>query len=195
MKIHLSIAVLLSLTANLAGPQNAVGQSIAVDRIVSVATGDWNKDGEPDTAMLVAPPQDGDDMGVMFLLGERYTGRQVMHSFAPSKIWGNVVTAGQVPKVVALKNGSIAVTSENAAIGRNRWQQQLTIAFRDNRFVVAGFTHSYYDTLNNDDIGNCDLNMLSGRGKVNDKAVRFKRSSVELTNWKDSLGISVCGFY
>lgn len=34
------------------------------------------------------------------------------------------------------------IVSQNDAVGRDRWEKILTIAYRDHDFVVAGFTYA-----------------------------------------------------
>lgn len=62
--------------------------------------------------------------------------------------------------------GSIQITSGNEAIGRGRWHEILTIAYRDETFRLAGFYNDWYDTLELDDSGTCDLNLLNGEAEV-----------------------------
>ncbi|GEO86399.1 MULTISPECIES: hypothetical protein [Alphaproteobacteria] len=45
-----------------------------------------------------------------------------------------------------MANGSIAVTSQNFGIGRNRWEQTPTLTCGEGRFIAAGYTYSFYDT-------------------------------------------------
>jgi hypothetical protein len=53
----------------------------------------------------------------------------------------------------------------NESIGRDRWRQTLTVAWRDDTFVLAGFTYSWYDTLDPEKSGTCDVNLLTGKGE------------------------------
>ena len=82
-----------------------------------------------------------------------------------------MVMAGRATSIEALPNGSILITSHNDSIGRDRWEQKLTIAYRNFDFVVAGYTYSSYDTLDLDNTINCDFNVLTGKGKLDDKPV------------------------
>ncbi|WP_421702355.1 hypothetical protein [Aliiroseovarius sp.] len=94
---------------------------------------------------------------------------------ATLKIWNNgnfvlevpgiawVGGIGQEPELAVTPHGSLQVISMNEAIGRNRWHETLTIAYRRGVFVVAGYTYDWYDTLNLNDQGTCDMNFLSGK--------------------------------
>ncbi len=54
----------------------------------------------------------------------------------------------------------------NESIGRDRWHQTLTVAWRGNAFVLAGYTYEWYDTLNVSENGKCDANLLNGKGEM-----------------------------
>lgn len=72
---------------------------------------------------------------------------------------------GQQPKLMLTDHGALQVVSMNAAIGRNRWEQTLTLAYRNGVFVLAGFTYNWYDTLDLENSGTCDVNLLTGKGE------------------------------
>jgi len=54
----------------------------------------------------------------------------------------------------------------NESIGRDRWRQTLTIAWRDGAFMLAGFTCSWHDTPDLANSGTCDVNLLNGKGEL-----------------------------
>jgi len=106
---------------------------------------------------------------------------------------------GQQPTIQLAPNGSVQVLSMNDSIGRNRWTQTLTIAYRRDAYRVAGFTYDWYDTLDLEDYGICDLNLLTGTGNLTkaDKPMQLVRTSqkaVPVTEWTDDLPIpKACG--
>lgn len=61
---------------------------------------------------------------------------------------------------------SLRMWQGNIAIGRNRWEMVQIWAFRDGRFLPAGFTYSEYDTLDPAAGYTCDVNLLTGRGEL-----------------------------
>jgi len=106
---------------------------------------------------------------------------------------------GQQPELSLAANGSVKLVSMNEAIGRNRWHKTLTIAFRDGTYRVAGMTYDWYDTLELSDNGECDLNLLNGKGFLtrdgNKSAVRTKLTALPVTAWKDGMPLPpACGF-
>ena len=161
-------------------------------RIISAATGDWDKDGSPDLALLAEPPEGSEDSHGIYIYLKGETNRLQLKTFAPDKVWGSVTTYGQEPFIEALPNGSILIASHNDAIGRNRWEQKLTIAYRNFDFVVAGYTYTSYDTLDLDNTTNCDFNVLTGKGKLDDKPVAVAGAMIFLKDWDDETGQKVC---
>ncbi|WP_457582886.1 hypothetical protein [Ensifer canadensis] len=170
-------------------------EAIEPGRIVSAATGDWDKNGASDLALLVKPDEgtDEDNAVYIYLAGE--DGPLALKSAIPNKVWGQYGMVGQAPSVTALSNGSLVITTHNDSVGRDRWEQKLTIAYRNFDFVVAGYTYSSYDTLNPDNTSHCDLNVLTGKGKWNDKPVSFKGELVLFKDWTDDRGQQACGIY
>ncbi|HTO33496.1 MAG TPA: hypothetical protein VL202_20320 [Pararhizobium sp.] len=191
--MKMSLAVMTALFG-LSAQMVSAADAIDPERIVSAATGDWDKDGNADLAMLVAPNADSDeDNAVYIYLSDGDTGALTLKTIAPNKIWGTLAMAGQVPSITALPNGSILITSHNDAVGRDRWEQKLTVAYRNFDFVVAGYTYTSYDTLDPDNMSDCDFNVLTGKGKSNGIPVNTKGEIVLLKNWADDRGQSVCG--
>ncbi len=78
--------------------------------------------------MLVAPPENATDEnhGVyLFLSGE--TGRLELKEIVPNLVWSSSALFGQNASLEAMPNGSFVIVSQNAASGRYRWEQRLTV--------------------------------------------------------------------
>lgn len=170
--------------------------------VLDAAVGDWNKDGREDLALLATTS--GDDMQVglyVYLREEETNGSLLSLALAvPDKIWGGrggeTAAFGQEPSIRALSNGSIAITTQNFGIGRNRWEHTISLAHRDGRFVVAGLTFNSYDTLQEEEPLSCDLNLLTGRGVVNERKISFAPITLQLQDWEtqdgEDPGIRIC---
>lgn len=191
MKMSLAVmTTLLSLSAIAAQAADAIDP----DRIIYAATGDWDKDGSSDLAMLVAPAEGSDeDNAVYIYLNDGRTDRLKLKTVVANKVWGDLIMAGRAPSITALENGSILVTTHNDSIGRDRWEQRLTIAYRNFDFAVAGYTYTSYDTLNPDDTTDCDFNVLTGKGMRNGKPIATNGELIFLKDWTDDRGQTVCG--
>lgn len=183
------------LLCGLTTAASATAQDFPAERIFAAAMGDWNKDGSPDL-VVIAKPSDGsdDDNGVYIYLADPSEARLKLKVAAPNKVWGNLTMFGQEPGITALANGSIKLTSQNSAVGRDRWEQSLTIAYRNEQFVVAGYTYSSYDTLDPNNTSQCDLNVLTGKGTANGKPVTARAEAVTFEAWNDEIGQKACGF-
>lgn len=79
---------------------------------------------------------------------------------------------GQQPELSVNDAGSVVLTSMNEAVGRNRWRMDVTIAHRQGDWRVAGFTYGWHDTLDLSAWGQCDINLLSGRGVLETESSR-----------------------
>lgn len=186
----------LWLSVGLLPAMGVLAQSFPAERIISGASGDWNKDGAADLALLVAPGSDDEVIGIYLYVTERDRGLLKLVTSAPDKVWGNSRLDGfygQDPAITALANGSIAVMSQNSAIGRNRWERTLTLAYRENRFIVAGYTYTYYDTLDPDGSGSCDYNVVTGKLKRDETAQSVAPRTVSVEDWTDEIGSKACG--
>ncbi|WP_439628063.1 hypothetical protein [Shinella sp.] len=185
------IAALL-LTASLAAP--AAAADFPAERIMAMASGDWNKDGTPDLALVATPGDDsGDDNGLYIYVAKPEENRLTLALALPRTVWGNLTMFGQEPELAALANGSFTLTTKNDSIGRDRWRQTLTIAHRNFDFIVAGYTYSSYDTLDTDAVSDCDLNVLTGKGKALGQPITGKAQFVLLKDWNDEIARSICG--
>lgn len=161
----------------------AVALPAAAQQIGPVVQSDLNGDGRVERFYLL---DTGD--GTVDLLIEN-TGGGVI--FAENIAWLGGI--GQQPELDVAANGSVRLTSMNEAIGRNRWSQTLTIAFRQGTYRVAGFTYAWRDTLDLDAWGSCDLNLLNGRGilekAVGTKDVRTSFPALPVTEWRETTPI------
>ena len=97
-----------ALLLSAALPAMAAADDFPADRIIAMASGDWNKDGTPDLA-VVATPGDGsdEDNGVYVYLAKPEENRLTLALAAPNVAWGNLAMYGQEPELAALANGSL----------------------------------------------------------------------------------------
>ena len=151
--------------------------------VLGVVIGDWNKDGGMDRAVLVAPEDIDHDVGLYIYLDDSDNSSS-LKIFKPNLVWSGTMW-GTTPSLTVTSAGSLQVISQNQAIGRNRWSQRLTIAYRNDNFVVAGYTYESYDTLDPDAELVCDVNLLTGKGIKNKKIFSNPRQTIKLANWTE----------
>lgn len=146
-----------------------------------VVTSDLNGDGKPERFTLV------DSDGSVDLQIEAAGGRVVI---AQDIAW--LGGSGQEPELTLAPNGSVRLTSMNESVGRGRWHQTLTIAYRNGAYMVAGYTYDWYDTLDMNNNGNCDINLLNGKGNLikngsSAAPISSKMRALPVTDWKDDI--------
>jgi hypothetical protein len=134
------------------------------ETVIGSLTADWNDDGRPDRAILLEDLSKGTATLLIYLSQPGDAPMQkVVHNAEIATVGG---MWGQQPALSLSKAGSLIVTSMNESIGRTRWEINLTIAYRMQHFVVAGYTYSRRDTIDLDNFFSCDVNFLSGKGEA-----------------------------
>ena len=152
-------------------------------KVLGFVIGDWNDDGGMDRAILVAPDNEDDDVGLYIYLQDDDNSSQ-LELYKPNLVWSGAMW-GNMPSLSVTSSGSLQVLSQNQAIGRSRWSQKLTVAYRNNHFVVAGYTYDAYDTLDLNAGLNCDVNLLTGKGVKNKISFRIAKQNIKLADWTE----------
>jgi hypothetical protein len=80
-------------------------------------------------------------------------------------------------------NGSLRAHTAHTGIGRRAHEQTLTIAFRNGAYQVVGLTRVNWDRIEPHTNTTCDMNLITGRGTVNDRSVRVRARAKVLTSW------------
>jgi len=141
----------------------AVAQSWPPGTLIAALSGDWTGDELPDLAVLIAGSDD-DMVADLILYHGTGRGLEPVLSLPGVAFFGDMW--GQTPGLMARTPTSFVLTSEQTAIGRTPWTQEVTLAFRGDEWVVAGFTHAFYDRIDPDNSGRCDVNLLNGGWEV-----------------------------
>ena len=148
--------------------------------ILSVVTTDWNGDGSFDRAVLAFSKDDPSETELFIYLSDLSRNGMKLAVHKKNIAWLGALW-GTLPSLEMNKSGSLIVTSLNDSIGRNRWTQKLTIAYRNNIFVVAGYTYVSYDTLDPKNNLSCDVNLLAGNGKRNAKSFKLSAKIIDVS--------------
>lgn len=179
-----------ALVAYLLASPALAEETIDPGRIAAVATGDFDRDGDTDLAMIVRPPREhgADGNGIYIYLAEPYEGRMMLKAAATNKVPGSFIYAGESVAIAALQNGSILVTAKNDTPGQRHYEIRLTLAYRNSDFLVAGFSFS-------EDVPDpieCDVNLLTGKGKVDGKPITGTPGAVPVAQWENEIGQDIC---
>lgn len=159
MKLALFLSATLLSSIAFAGNSNHGPHQPSI--IASIAM-DIDKDGEIDLAHLATPEKNAqEDLDLWIKLSsdnEYFKVEAVVMDM-------NGGMAGMGTELTLNPAGSLQVYSYNDSIGRTRWEEYITFAYRKGTVVLAGYTHNYRDTLDLSYI-NCDVNLLSRKGVV-----------------------------
>jgi len=99
-----------------------------------------------------------------------------LHYF-PNLVFSSVM-AGQEASLQLSPEGELQVLSGNHAVGRTRWDQNLTIAWLDEAFRLVRVTRSWWDALASESDGRCEVDLRSGWG-ITDGAAGAREITVE----------------
>lgn len=162
-----------------------LGTPVAAQDVIDSTVSDLNGDGLRERFTLLRYAGAGT---VDLIIEDTGTGRITARDVA------GIGGTGQEPELDLAPNGSVRLTSMNESIGRDRWRQTLTLAWRDGAYRVAGYTYRWYDTLDLDRSGKCDLNLLTGKGFVKKgqgatQTVAHGETAVPVTDWTENAPI------
>lgn len=179
----------LAFAALLAAPLAAHAQdTVPPQNVISAVTGDWNGDGSFDRALLV---EDEDGANLLIYLSDG--DGMKLDSDAKAFVWSGTMW-GTLPELKLSASGGLQVHAENDSVGRDRWEQTYSLAFRDGKMVVAGLTASAHDTLDPKGGGNCDINFLTGKGTSNKKKVTIAGGATAVGDWTQDSVPQACLF-
>ncbi|GLS39212.1 hypothetical protein GCM10010869_48090 [Mesorhizobium tianshanense] len=190
-------------------PTAALAEPIETQKIITAATGDWNGDGATDLAMIVET-EPSEPMDIHFFLRDRE------HNFLrPAGIVREQITgewngydrpgyeaSDTEPELTALPNGSIKLYLPAMPVGSKRTNQTLTLAYRNDAFIVAGFAYDYHDYLEHNVASDCNYNVLTGKGEssrkrpdgtTEQKIVSVEGKIIPFAEWNPGTGFSACG--
>lgn len=172
------LPVIRTLFLLVAAALMAAGPLVAQVQIAA----DFDGDGAEDLAELVVNTHLMSADLVIATATQTYRFPQIAYSGA---------AAGQEASLALSSDGALEIHSGNLSIGRDRWDQTLTIAWQEDAFRVVGIMRSWWDTLTPDSDGNCEIDMLTGRGMANGPVgtyeIRLETPAPPLADWEGVL--------
>ncbi len=161
---------------------------IRPERVISVITSDWNGDGAFDRAILIESDLESNQVDLLIYLSESSSSSNMRLAAGKKNIVWRGGMWGTQPTLEINAQRSLVITSGNDAIGRNRWNQKLTLLYRDKSFVIAGYTRIERDTIDPNFSSSCDVNFLTNKGFKNKKPFMISTKAVDLKDWsQDSI--------
>lgn len=127
-----------------------------------------------ENVILLASASAEDAADLLILPDLRDTEATAPRLVARGFVWAESMF-GQWPYIGQSENGSLVITAEQFGIGRGAWTQDLTLAWRDGQFVVAGLTQTEIDRAYAFSAV-CDVNLLTGGWQV---SVETHRTSTD----------------
>ncbi len=163
---------------------------VAPHQVIGVVTGDFDSDGSKDRAVLIDSLHGVADLWLyLSSVGADLNDANTRPSVFAVDVASVGPMWGQDAELLARGDSGLQIISQNEAIGRGRWKQVLTLAYRKGAMRVAGFTYSWRDTLDPANFGTCDVNYLAGRWElqIGDQPVKKRRTNVPalpVEQWK-----------
>lgn len=178
----------LAVGIGLVSPVHAQSEMVPVGKVAAAVVGYPNVDDFYSYRAVMVEAEEGNDLYIFINTYEGW--KQAAH--AKEIVWSGGI--GQEASLEVAENGWLKVKSQNSSIGRGRWEQSLTVVYRKGAFRVAGYTYSYYDTLNPEDHGTCDVNLLTGKGTHKGKTFKTALKALPVNEWTQDTGPDECGF-
>ncbi|MEO0919686.1 MAG: hypothetical protein AAFX98_03200 [Pseudomonadota bacterium] len=167
VKVVKSLMVCLALL--LCVPVHAQVAFVSFESVAAAAMGRFTGGYGEDLALLVEPRSDSDSDYTLVILADAAGPGGSLGEIARYKdaAWGGVGDFyGNRPSVAFTDAGSLQLRSGNDAVGRNRWNQTVTLIWRDNSVIMAGYTYFEVDTLQPNSEFGCDINLLTGEADL-----------------------------
>jgi hypothetical protein len=156
LAMSLTLSALISTTAH-ADPARTI-------------TADLDRDGRPETFVLSDNGQSLTTLTIRRPGKSTIVARDIAWSLEPANL-------------TRAPNGSVLLNSSHIGVGRSPHEQTLTIAYRAGTYQVVGLTRGTWDRIEPDSSTSCDLNLLTGQGKVNGRPVRRALRAKAVTAW------------
>jgi hypothetical protein len=140
-----------------------------------------------DPARTLTADLDRDGRAETFVVsdnGQSLTSLTISRPGKSTIIARDIVWSLEPANLTRAPNGSILLNTSHVGVGRSPHEQTLTIAYRGGTYQVVGLTRGNWDRIEPDSSTSCDLNLLTGQGKVNDRPVRRALQAKPVTVWK-----------
>lgn len=184
-------AALLASPVLAAPPVPGAPPAVPPAKVVSATSGAWTDDGTLGRAVLIDDP-DNSSVDLVIYSGNVSNADSMKLAAFAHDIASSGNMSGNTAELRQTQKGALQVYSENTAVGRDKWERTMTLAFRNGRFVVAGVTMTSYDDLKPNSGVSCDLNYLSGLGKMGRKKLKISSGGIPVEKWTEDMIPTAC---
>ena len=187
MSKTLTLLVLLAVFSGSALADDAPLDDLVSSKVVVVgeATLDFDKDGQTDRAVLV---QSGATASVDLYIYFGAAGDTLAASRRPTLLKRDVAS-GAVVAIESGHNGGLTIVYGCGGCS-NDTETKLRLAYRGGKVLIGGYTLDW-DTRS--EIGQCDINLLTGRGFVghglgnSGRPIKVRSGPIALSAWSDGM--------
>ena len=157
--------------------------------VLSTITGDWNADKILDSAVLMR----NKELVELYIYFNNKKSELTEVFYKKDVVWTGALEGTKPYLETNDAKTSLLIYSENTAIGRHRWSQILTVAYRNKNFLVGGYTHNSWDTIDLKTASKCDLNLFTGKGIKNEKdSFKVDAQKIKLKDWNSEFAPKAC---
>ncbi len=171
LKKNLLFGLLTVITATVAVATTA--KYSLETQVYAGASYDFNQDGFMDSVFLVKENQEDMMYSMLFMTGVSHGEKQLtsVNKNLLMAVDGKFRSIGEpVVEFIKFKRAdgseykprSLRIGAEHWGIGRWKWSQVLTVAYRDGEFKLAGLDFNSVDTMTLD-AQRCSINLLTGK--------------------------------
>ncbi len=165
--------------------------NIRPEQVLSVVTADWNDDGGFDRAVLLESDKQPGGTELLIYLSDPNTDTMQLALRKTNPAWsGNMW--GTLPRLELDKDNNLVIHSQNDSIGRNHWQQAVTVHYKDKRFIISNYAIAEQDTLKLGTDSTCVYNLMTGTGFKDGKPFKANREILLLADFSDELSDVPC---
>lgn len=154
-------------------------------------THDWNRDGFPETVLILpARPAEQYRELVIYRGVSEGTPREVIASNR------NLIPRRARPggTLRLQKDFSFTLSVDSSGSSRIGEIKTWRFSWRKDRFLLTGMTHEWSDKLDPNDYRNCSVDLKRGRGMKNGKLMKFPPDTIELTDLNEKFLPAICEF-
>lgn len=150
---------------------------------------DWTGDGIPET-VLIAPVDGPEEYRELMVMKGVLVGATKEKLISNRSLVSRRARPG--PTLLLQRNKSFHLIVDSSEVGRTSEVITWKFSWRRGKFFLTGYVRDWSDKLDPHDHRTCDIDLETGRGKKNGRAVRFDPLKVDLIDINERFVPAVC---